>query len=414
MFLTVGQHGNHLGRPNVTVTMSPLADTKFPALGLYDGTVAKYSQFRDLTANPKVIVDLCLVKNPGFESGLLGWKRFGNDVVADTSQFHGGAKSCRVPGSPNQVYQDVIGISGEQLRLNFWTRGHASGGSTAIALQDNLTGLWLQSDGTWGASIYLHGSNATEAFVEYSKTFTVQPFSSTLRHLTSLRISGRGAGSNGGWIDDITLVPATNWCSVHGVGITANLVPTLYSDDDSAFGSATLQATLTPQPLAFGASITSFLERYAKFQLTGTPKFKPWLGEFVLSQAREVTAPTAKYGSKLSHEFPVANAKANRLTALKTTVIPQRKLTLPFRYPTDATWELARELLVDRCRGEGETVIVGIDELDDGLVMMGGFQGPRGHAKIAPTVRDGFDVIILEDPFPRVPVPAPGPPTGAG
>ena len=412
MYLTVGQYGNHLSRPNVTVTMSPLADTKFPALGLYDGTVAKYSQFRDLTANPKVIVDLCLVKNPGFESGLLGWKRFGGDVVADTAQFYTGAKSCRVPGSPNQVYQDAIAISGERLRLGWATRGHVSGGSTAMALQDNLTGKWLQSDFTWGASIYLHGSNATTAWAPGSATFTVEAFSSTLRHLTSLRISGRGAGSNGGWIDDITLVPATNWCSVHGVGITANLVPTLYSDDDSAFGSATLQATLTPQPLTFGASITSFLERYLKFQLTGTPKFKPWIGELVLAQAREI--PSARYESELSYEFPAPNAKANRLTALKTTVIPQRKLKLKFRYATDAAWELARELFVDRCRGDGETVIVGIDSLDTGLVMLGGFQGPRGHAKIEPAVRDGFDVVIVEDPFPRVPVPAPGPPTGAG
>jgi len=438
----VGELLNNLSRPNVVLAMTPTSQGSFKPQNLVDGFVEKYAKWspvtggggdggaddrRILTANQSVL------RNGGFEQGLVGWVKTGTVTVV-SSPTHSGTKALQVAaGGTNRAVQDLFAaggkgkkggggagyfLSGEWARIQGWLLGSA--GATAQAyLQDVLTGRFLQPGGlSWGAEAPF-ATNADAAYVEGAVSFRCEPYSLTQSHLTKLRIILKGAGSGNVVFDDFVIYPGLDWLSIHGFNFAAVMAPRLWGSHTGAFaGEETLLLSLTPrQPAFYGVLPSVVFYQHLMFELQGfvDPAFQPAIGELVAGQAQTLLVGS-QIGAGVSNEFP-ATAKGGgsgkkggsaRKTALKTAVQPVRTLTLPFVHPNTAAYDQHREWFVLRCRGEGEDIVFAPDSMDAGEVVYGGLVGARGHTLLVPDpadaslrARQGVALKIKEDPFPR-------------
>jgi hypothetical protein len=419
----VGELANHLSRLNVVLTATPLFEAKFPAANLKDGVVEKYGKWRKGATTyegndndvPRILkANLCLLKNGGAELGASGWKRRGT-VTVTTAQKNTGLRSFQVAASGSgYYYQDVTVRSGEWLKLGFFTRGNGTTATASVSVRDLKTNRWLQDNGTFGtfddtdAEVFL-GENLTAAWVGTAIEFRAEPFTVTQTHLTILRVFLRVTGSGNGHIDDVCIYPATSWCSVHGVGFPANMVPTVWSSDTGLFaGEEVLRMTMAPKPRSFFTALDAvFFAKHLKFELpiVGDATFQPWIGELVFGQY-ETLIVSAQWGSTLSEGWPAVTGKAvARKTRLKTSIRATRTLNLDFiyaekRYP--GSYAQALEWFIERCRGETEDIIFSPDEMDAGRAVYGGLAGPRGHTAVYVDARQAITLQIVEDAFPRI------------
>lgn len=428
MIISLGKYVNHLGRPNVITAMNPAASSKFPAKNLYDSAPAKYMQFGAVptagidggTLNRTGVIILNLLKNPGAETSVTGWKR-GGTVAATAAQFYAGTKSWQIAADA-YLYQDILVRSGEYMRISGATRGDGVAALAFFGVMNIDTGQALSTTGTWVAgdreigtgtskvaTVKKLGSQTAAAWISTSIPFTVEPYSSTLKHLTRLRIVVSCSGAGNGFVDDVWLVPGTDLCSLHGFNFPANMLVAVDSSETGAFaGEETDRFSLTPfQPSFYQWLGAPFLARYLKFTLLGVRErlFLPYIGELIFTQVVHLEI-SSRFASAMRTEWlgtaKIKNA-AQADKALASPSRPVRTLNLPFRWVTEAQYDEAREWFVLRSRGDGEEILIAEPVLDAEFVIYGRLSGPRGFSIQAPDVRDSESIIISEKDLPKPP-----------
>lgn len=434
MKFLAGELLNNLGRPNTTLVMTPTALGGFKAVNLVDGFVEKYAKWNKVVGGGGdggaddrrvLIANQCLMKNGGFEQSFVGWKKFGSASIV-SSPVQSGTKALQVvAGTANLVQQDLFAKdkgylrSGERAKVHVWTRGSGAGATAQAFLKDLRTGRFLQAGGgSWGAEAPF-ATNAAASYIETATSFECEPFAQTQSHLTLLRLILKATGSGNVNFDDCCIYPGLDWCSIHGFNFSAVMAPRLWGSATGAFlGEETLLMSLTPRQPAFYSTLPALIfYQHLMFELQGfvDPAFQPAIGELVVGQA-QTPLVGSQIGSGVSNDFP-ATAKGGgggkkggvaRKTTLKTTVRPIRTLTLPFIHPNTAAYDQHREWFVLRCRGEGEDIVFAPDSVDASEVVYGGLVGARGHTLLVPDpadpslrARQGIDLKIKEDPFPR-------------
>lgn len=410
------------------LVFSPAASTKFPARNAADGIVAKYVQWAVVSADPgdpeaedptlarKATCDTNLVKNPGAESGLAGWKKAPSTTASSSSaQFNSGTKSFSITGHATDlryVYQDVPMRSGESARARAATRGNGTQ-SASFRVKNLDTSKYLQANGTWAEAVADLGLTSAAAWTSPTTnavSFTVEAFEETLKHQTLFRFELHATGAGAVFVDDAELVVAVDGSSVHGVGFPRSMAPTIYSSDTGAFGGEEVaRFVMDPfQPSFYSLLAAPVLARYWRFELPGVREatFKPWMGEWFLVQTVHLLSSaghdfSSRYGSEMRHGWTAA--KAARAT---------RNLNLPFRWFSDA-WPQAREWFILRTLGTDGTkkpkagqevrrIWIVAPEFEDKMVIFGVMQSEVGYNLASPGAADG-GISIIEDPFPSPP-----------
>lgn len=426
MLISLGKYLNHLARPNVTTALNPAASGRFPVKNLYDGTPITYMQFGAVpgggidggTLNRTGVIHLSLLKNPGAEQLLLGWKK-GGTVVASTDEAFAGTRSWKITAD-GFLYQDLLSRSGELARISGATLGDGASAEAFFGVQNIDTGLALDSSGNWVAPDQEIGTGVQKVagvkklgattddsdWTETSINFRVQPYSATLKHLTKLRVVASCDGSGIGFVDELIVVPGTDAVYVGGFNFPANMLVKLYSSETGAFGGEeVLRFTLNPFQPSFYQWLSTgpILTRYMKFVLEGVRErlFLPAMGELILTQMEELEV-SSRYSSALRAAWvgaEKAKTPAQADKALATPSRPSRSASLPFRWFQESHWEQAREWFVNRCRGEGEEILVTMPEVDAQAIVFGRLQGPRGFTLSNPDVRDSDVIKIQEKEF---------------
>lgn len=429
MIISIGQYLNHLARPNVTIATNPAASAKFPVARIKDGYPSIYMQFGPVptagidggTLNRTGTINLTLLKNPGAELGLVGWVK-GGTVVATTAQFYSGAKSWQI-AADGYLYQDIHVRSGELMRITGATRGDGASAEAYFGVMNVETGQALSTAGTWVtpdtevgtgtarvAYIKKLGAQTTAAWLPSLIQFTAEPYTSTLRHLTRLRIVAACGGAGNGFVDDLVVVPATDMCSIHGFNFPANMIVTVYSSDTGAFGGEeALRFTLTPfQPSFYEWLAAPFLARYLKFVLLGVRErlFLPYIGELIFTQMVELEI-SGRYGSTMRAEWlkltSTTGKGRKKVIATFTSSRPVRSVNFPFRWFAESHYAQGREWFTNRCRGEQEDILIAAPEFESQAIIYGRMSGPRGFALFGPDVRDAEAVTVTEMDLPQFP-----------
>lgn len=403
MKFALGELLNHLSRANVSIVASPIFDPKFPTKNLSDGIPEKYGRWKDLTADPRVTVDLNLIKGGAFPtSALTGWKKTGT-AVTDAAVFHTAARSAKLTNN-GFICQDIVLRAGESLKFSAWIRGDGASGTLGFQIQDLTSGRYLGSDLEWASAQTYFATRAANTFAEATGVFKAEAFSVVFQHETTIRLTFKetsGAGS--AWVDDIWIAPGTNCVAFIGVGFPAVLVPTLYGSDDGSF-SGSFQEGEVDTP-SFAMAFDMVHHRYIRVTLVGTPAVTPCIGDLILTQL-ETLSKTASYGAQLKADWPAA-AKAgakpvSRQAQNKTAVLPVRTVTLDFALRRDGQWtDEHLQWFIRRCRSDREDILLVLPELDPGLVLYGGLSGSRGHSKVGRQIRQTLKLVVTEDSFAR-------------
>lgn len=418
------------------IEFDPPAMNKFPAKNAADGVVAKYVQwgavsgdsgdpeFPDPALERNTIVDINLVKNPGAETNLLGWKKATGTTASSTAaQANSGTKSFTITGHASEdryIYQDILMRSGELAGFKVSTRGNGTQ-SAFVRIRNLDTGQNLQSNGTWADASANLGTQAAAAWATLTRIqFNVEDYGDgvtaegTGKHQTWLRIELHALGAGAIFIDDVELIIAVDGSSIHGVGFPFQMAPQIYSSDTGAFaGEEALRFSMIPFHPSFYSLLTvPVLARYWQFVLPGVREatFRPWMGEWFLVQTVNLEhLPggnfSSRYGSEIAHAW--LEKKAGRAV---------RALKLPFRWYNEA-WPQGREWFILRTLGtqddgkktkgkagkqENRRIWIVAPEFEAQMVIFGKMSGDVGYNLGNPGAADG-GITITEDPFPAPP-----------
>ena len=161
-----------------------------------------------------------VISNPGFETAGAG----GADVFANwtegtagtssvndvTGDYHGGAHACRldIDASNNSaaVYTTCTLTVGETYELSIWYKNSEAAKTMRLYLYDNMSHIWLKSDGTWASGVptSITLANSTN-WTEYAISFTAGAYTSYV-----LNINNSSAASSSIYIDDVSIDAITS------------------------------------------------------------------------------------------------------------------------------------------------------------------------------------------------------------
>jgi hypothetical protein len=362
--ILAGQHLNHFARAvSAPALTTGAADALYPLANLYDGRPSKKFQFSAAVANGAITADLNLVKNPGFETSTLSdWtdNSSGTGTSAETTvgaEVHGGSKAMKLGGGASGVgqrYQDVTVRAGEWQLLVAWLRGDGTV-NARLRVQNLQTGKYLVSDGTWSAAVTDLATQSAASYAEKPAAgglqFQVESYATCRAHTVTLRIYCRVDQNGFGYFDDITLVPATDWLSIHGHNIEPLIALELRSSTDNFSSSNTLEATATVQRGRFYALLSArVFRRYWRVLFSGTPTAAIRVGEGVLGQTYTL-AQSPVFPWRLRPKRPQIRTRTEVGEVRATGLVDDElhELEVPFQHRT-TEWDELRQQLFERSR----------------------------------------------------------------
>ena len=388
---------------------------------LVDQEPGSVFRFASAGANDRIDFDLNRDFNGSFEgefdSGVPEkWTDASNGTGAleeETTNVHtgGSTKALRLNGggSGNEAVAKVQikVLSGWAMTLQGYLRGD---GTDAAKMRVRIleTGQYLQSDGTLSASAVDFGSESGTTYAEKSASFTVPGFSTTQRHFVTIEIELRNDGSGLAYADDIALWPHWNFVSLHHHNLGANISPSVLSDDNAAFSSATTRLndsttgikTFDVRRGKFWGRVSALVTaRYLRMQYTGT-NYKPIEnGELVVAQIRTLQRkPHWGFPTRLDRPQVEAPDRLGRGRVLNLTEQESERITFQFLAISEAERdEMKNELVFRSGQGRDPVIVVPDDTKPDVLY---GRIGRAFEFTTQPAGAFGYGLEVLEEPFP--------------
>ncbi len=394
-FLT-GEHSNHLTRLLAAPTLSPVADASFPAGGLYDNASNLPAKSSSLVLDWTITADICAVPDPSFEAGIAEWSTVSGTWVQSSTDKYTGTYSLRCTAAGTKRYFFTV-RSGEARQLSWAVRGNGAGGEAIVRLYCLETAHYLQANGTWAAAAADLANRTANTFLAGSKTYTVEPVSTTQQDEVTLQIDLVASAADC-YFDDIVDSPGVSWMSIHGHNIRPCSAVTLsFSDDNSSWTGA---ATLTHYPLAFYKTIAMAYHRYWRASVYTPLIAAPWIGELIIGQYSTLTtAPDypvtiernelqARTMSPQGHEGVVALGGAE-----------QRRITFGVVWTTDAGYQQVRDLIYRGGRGGLYPMVIVPYDTDPDICIFGRLVAALSVNRTSHNRREG-EIEILEMPLP--------------
>jgi hypothetical protein len=271
----------------------------FPWEGLADGKPGSISKFASLLSTPDILADIDLIVASGADGTFdnvpsfpAGWTTSltGTGAVArDTGNKHAGPSSVKLSAGTGSatVYVDVVVRTGSSNRIAVWLKADASS-TVGARIQNQQTGYyWNGTTWTKAVSTWVTKTGAG-AFTEHTSVVPVESYDTMTGPLATLRVSFFNAtiGSDG-WVDDAILIPAVDFCSIHGHNIDPRSAPELFSSDDGAAFTSRALFTMR-KPSCFVRITTPIYARYWKLlfsDINSSTSGPIWMGELVLGKA---------------------------------------------------------------------------------------------------------------------------------
>ena len=313
MLYAAGRYANLLARA-LSVTLSPSADSLFPAANLYDGRPSRAGRHSSNGANPSITFDLAAFTPQG--AGTL----------------------------------NITARAGERRRIT-------SSGTTSIAIRNLATLKYLTSGGAWqvGSTSCLTGAGSLD--------YQVEGFTACQAPYVTLQIvitSGTSVWDQPRW----------NALAVIGHNLDPGLTCEMRSSTDNFSASNLLEVTGTIlQPGFFMLDTGGISNRYGRLLLTGTNSATPWYGE-VLPCWFETAVDAPDIGLELQYDEPqVRNTgPLGDAYVYNLSPWPRRILRMAFDQSASSGAIETRQELVLRSRGGAYAILVApVDS--EGLVL---------------------------------------------
>lgn len=285
-----------------TITPSS-ADALFPVTNLFSDDQGEVFRFNVAGASDEIKFDLNRLLDGDFETWSTSavpdsWtdESVGVGSISEenaTGNVNSGQASLKLdaggPGNEATCSQEVEALSGWVMTFSGYIMGDGSN-ATTIVIRNLQTGSYLTSGGAWQAAAVNFASRTTASHAEQTASFTVEPFSTTLRHKVTLKISVEyGAAANAGYADDFYMWPHWDFASIHGHNMGGTITPELRASDDDFDGDDDeIQTTgfLIKRPSFYDLLATMETQRWAKFVAAGT-NFEPGeIGALILGQKK--------------------------------------------------------------------------------------------------------------------------------
>jgi hypothetical protein len=386
------------------VTMAPVADSGLSAEKLFDGPGGLGALFSDLTADPTITIDLSSAieygngATPGdvavFAGAFIATTDAIGSVNIDTdwtltpanptdvgslqlmqdsdlgffATDHGGnGFSLALAGDDVLIAKyPLVAQAGGTYRVEGWAvNGNTTGAS--IRLFNPLTGLYLHTDGTWGAVADLV-LDSTTGFVWLGigagagVTFSLPSFDDLGAEQVTLQLHLVGASAGFTFYDDLALVRilSANLLMVTGNhNINSAVTPVWQKSDNGS--SWTTVATMTKARFQFWALLPAPVSaRFFRLKLTGTPTVQNFVGDLFLGLTQEL--PQAPQDSLRVSYAELGQARQESAGGTEYVSnrgpYPVRTLEMSFRFLSDAEETAAREIILTALRGGANECVI--------------------------------------------------------
>lgn len=313
LLYAAGRYANLLSRA-LSVTMSPSADSLFPATNLYDGRPSRPAKHSSNGANPSITFDL----------------------AAFTPQGAGTVT--------------ITARAGERRRIT-------SSGTTSISIRNLSTLKYLTTGGAWqtGSTSCLTGAGSLDYQVE-NYTACQVPYVTLQIVITS----GTSVWDQPRW----------NALAVFGHNLDPGLTCELRSSTDNFSGSNVLEVTGTIlQPTFFMLDTGGISNRYGRLLLTGTNNATPWYGE-VFPCWLETATDAADIGFELQYEEPQVRNTGTMGDSYVYNLapFPRRVARMAFdQSAASGALETRQEMILRSRGGAHPVVVVPVDS--EGLIL---------------------------------------------
>lgn len=196
-------------------------------------------KFKVILATILGIALLCyganVISNPGFETaGGGGADVFANwtegtagtsSVNDETGDVHGDSHACRldIDASNNSasLYNTCTLSIGETYELSIWYKNSEAVKTMRFYLYDNMSHIWLKSDGTWASGVPTAVTLPNNTgWTEYTIVFTVSSYTDYV-----FNMNNNSAASSSIYIDDVDLDTVSPHNAVLGSGMKLILGP---------------------------------------------------------------------------------------------------------------------------------------------------------------------------------------------
>lgn len=259
MLYAAGRSFNHLSRAVAPLVVSPGLDagTGFALSNLFAYQPNLPILFSAYALNPYVGGDLNVILGASFtENPIVGWVADTGTLTRDTVQKNihtpqSPASGMLANNGPGQIHNDIVVRSGELASLEYAFRSDA-GIKASIRIQNLVTGNWLRNDGTWDPNAGDLDSTTSVQWTWKELALQIEPLTTTLQDLCTLRIYGLLAAAGSVHFDDFAYYPSTDLCAIFGHNAPVSVSFQLLTDPGNVFQPGTPVATITPTfPSAF-------------------------------------------------------------------------------------------------------------------------------------------------------------------
>lgn len=424
MQILTGPYFNHLTRiPPGQITVSPGWDSIFGPAGLIDGNTEAPIAKLSAIANPSWIsANLDVLAGTGDFEGTIPttpWVIALGTVVADATFKNTGTQSAKL-GATSTFTGNVTCRSGEGFTIKYAISSDGVTTTARIRFLDLDTGYYLQSNGTWTASVVDYDTQTgSKAFKLGTATFTVQPYGNantfgTQTDLTTIQIQVLNtAGSGNVWVDSVVAFPSTSFVGAFGDNVPPAITSTLLSSTTGAFaGEQVTQATLNSLLPNMWAGISQgatnnppwapnhFAAQYVRLNMAGTFQVVPWFGQLVFGQLWTPQAFMLASGVAIdSDAMQIRNVTTSGQEFVTQLSYKLRtvKLTFPY-YGIFGQYQDMRDSWIERARSGAYPTIVLAPEIDPDLCVWGRLQAKYPMSQKALQERSGV-VTIKEAPM---------------
>lgn len=301
-YYLVGEGFNIIDGAETTTPTS--VDTLFPVANLHSDDQGEVFRFNTPGASDAIKFDLNRLFGGDFETWSTSvvpddWtdESVGTGAISEeeaTGNVNNGQSSLKLDstGAGNDAVctQEVEVLSGWVMTFVGSIMGDGSGHATTIVIRNLHTGSYLTSGGVWQAGAVNFGSETDASFVQKTAVFTVEPFSTSLRHKVTLKITISYVDSNAaGYADDFYMWPHWDFASIHGHNMGGAITPELHASGDDFVGDDDeIQTTgfLIKRPSFYDLLAAMETKRYAKFVAAGTNWQAIEIGALVLGQKK--------------------------------------------------------------------------------------------------------------------------------
>lgn len=407
-----------------SITAAPDSNPLYPPLFLSDGDPATPWIASILSDNNGWVIDVNQLANPTLDAWAggapVGWLKAtqGSLVFVLETTTAGEVRSgsaaklqCLNTVGEARITQEKTFRSGEPVMLDGWMRGDGvHGGQVAVLCKETNRYLRLGVDdaaSTWGEYQSLFAEVGT-TYANKRRTFTVEPYSVTLRDTVTLRLILKYNASEAGFagtafFDDWTMIPGANGVSVHGHNAEPSLDFNIYAGDTE--GSLVGQGTVpgpNPRPAFYKLLGGLVYKRIWRLRWEIAPALEERAaGEVVLAAFTEAQGhPSFGYEWKTLHPQTRNVSRGREVRSRKDAQHVERAIRLPFSLRTVEQEEIRQEWFERSWGGHHPMVLIPLD--DDPIVI-------QGRVDETYSVRRQFldnwvpgDIIVAESPLPTI------------